>query len=112
MKKYYHKKLIRDQIPKIIESNKGIYETRVLNDSEFETELKKKLLEEARELISAKSGEELNELADVLEIVKSLSSHYKIPFNELQKYQLEKRRKRGGFKKKLFLLWSNQPAGK
>jgi predicted house-cleaning noncanonical NTP pyrophosphatase (MazG superfamily) len=112
MKKYYHKKLIRDRIPEIIESNKGKYETIVLNDSEFEAELKKKLLEEVNELLSAKNGEELNELADVLEIVKSLSSHYKISFNELQKYQLEKRRKRGGFKKKLFLIWSDQPAGK
>ncbi len=112
MKKYYHKKLIRDRIPEIIKSNKGKYETKVLNDNEFETELKKKLLEEVKELISAKSGEELNELADVLEIVKSLASHYKISFNELQKYQLEKRRKRGGFKKKLFLIWSDRPAGK
>jgi predicted house-cleaning noncanonical NTP pyrophosphatase (MazG superfamily) len=112
MKKYYHKKLIRDQIPEIIESNKGKYETRVLNDSEFESELKKKLLEEVNELLSAKKGEELNELADVLEITKALASHYKISFDKLQKYQLEKRRKRGGFKKKLFLIWSDQPAGK
>jgi len=112
MKKYYHKKLIRDKIPEVIKSNGGKYEIRSLDNEEFETELKNKLLEEVKELISAKKGEEQNELADVLEITKSLSSHYKISFSNLQKYQLEKRRKRGGFKKKLFLIWSDQPAGR
>lgn len=112
MKKYYHKKLIRDKIPEVIDLNRGKYETRVLNIKEYEIELKKKLLEEVKELISAKKGNEINELADILEITKSLSSNYKISFNKLQKYQLEKRRKRGGFKKKLYLIWSNQPAGR
>lgn len=112
MKKYYHKKLIRDKIPEIIKANEGKYEIRILDDKEFEKELKNKLLEEVNELVSAKKGEELNELADILEITKSLSSHFKISFNKLQKYQLEKRRKRGGFKKKIFLIWSDQPSGK
>jgi len=112
MKKYYHKKLIRDKIPEVIKANGGKYEIRSLDTTEFENELKKKLLEETKELTSAKKGDEINELADVLEITKSLSNHYKISFNNLQKYQTEKRRKRGGFKKKLFLIWSDQPAGK
>ena len=111
MKKYYHRKLVRDKIPETIKANGGKFEIKSIEDKEFEIELKKKLLEEVNELISAKKGEELNELADVLEITKSLAAHFKISFNNLQKYQLEKRQKRGAFKKKLFLIWSDQPSG-
>jgi len=37
--KYYHKKLIRDKIPQIIEASRGEYETRVLKGKELEKEL-------------------------------------------------------------------------
>ena len=100
--KYYHKKLIRDKIPEIIEASGNKLETKVLNDSEFKKELKKKLLEEAREVIRATKDEIPNELADVLEIVKSISSHYKINFKDIEKQQINKRRKRGGFKRNFF----------
>jgi len=53
----------------------------------------------------------LNELADVLELTKSIASHYKIQFSNVVRYQEEKRKKRGGFKKKLFLIWSDEKAG-
>ena len=88
------------------------YETRVLNKAEFEKELKKKLVEESKELTQAPKEELLNELADVLELAKSIASHHKIPFSRIEKFQEEKREKRGGFKKKLFLVWSTGKAGK
>src|SRR4030043_115986 len=74
--------------------------------------LKKKLVEESRELTDAPKEELLNELADVLELTKSIASHYKIQFSKVEKFQEEKRKKRGGFKKKLFLIWSTGKAGK
>lgn len=112
IKKYYHKKLIRDRIPEKIEESEGEYETRVLGEVEFERELKKKLVEESNELAKAPKEELINELADVLELTKSIASHYKIPFSKVEKFQEEKRKKRGGFKKKLFLIWSTGKAGK
>jgi predicted house-cleaning noncanonical NTP pyrophosphatase (MazG superfamily) len=112
MKKYYHQKLIRDKIPQKIEENGGEYKTRVLGKLEFETELKKKLVEEAKELIKAPRKELLNELADVLELTKSIASHHKISFSKVEKFQKEKKIKRGGFTKKLFLVWSSQRAGR
>jgi len=112
MKKYYHQKLIRDKIPQKIEENDGKYKTRVLGNVAFEKELKKKLIEEAKELANAPKKEILNELADVLELTKSIASHYKIPFSKVEKFQKVKRQKRGGFVKKIFLIWSNQKAGK
>jgi predicted house-cleaning noncanonical NTP pyrophosphatase (MazG superfamily) len=113
MKKiYYHKKLIRDNITEKIKAAGGNYKTRVLGKAEYEKELKKKLVEESKELIDAPKEELLNELADVLELTKSIASHYKIQFSKVEKYQEEKRKKRGGFRKKLFLIWSTGKAGK
>ena len=111
-RKYYHQKLIRDRIPEFIKACGDEFETKVMDNSEFEKELKKKLVEEAKELAHASKESLLNELSDVLELVKSIASQYKIKFQEIDRYQIEKRKKRGGFKKKLFLIWSTGKAGK
>jgi predicted house-cleaning noncanonical NTP pyrophosphatase (MazG superfamily) len=111
-KKYYHQKLIRDKIPEKMKKTGDEYETRVLSGALFEKELKKKLTEEAKELSKASKNELLNELADVLELTKSISTYHKIPFSEIEKFQKEKRKKRRGFKKKLFLVWSTGKGGK
>lgn len=111
-KRYYHQKLIRDKIPEAIKSTGDVGKTRILGEKEFEKELKKKLVEESKELLKAPKEEVINELADVLELTKSIASHFKIPFFKVEKYQEEKRKKRGGFKKKLFLIWSTGKAGK
>lgn len=111
-KKYYHQKLIRDRIPEAIKATGDKGKIRVLGEKEYEKELKKKLVEESKEATKASKKEILNELADVLELTKSIASHYKIPFSKVEKFQEEKRKKRGGFKKKLFLVWSTGKAGK
>ncbi len=107
MKKVYYRKLIRDKIPEIIKSNGGDYEIRTLRKKEFEKELKKKLLEESKELLEAPKKELVNELSDVLEIIKSIASHYKIDFKQVEKYQNKKSKERGGFLKRIFLVWSS-----
>ena len=53
MEKIYNK-LVRDNIPSIIQENNGIPITRILSDDEYRKELYKKLLEECNEIISAK----------------------------------------------------------
>ncbi|HWS48652.1 MAG TPA: nucleoside triphosphate pyrophosphohydrolase [Candidatus Methanoperedens sp.] len=112
MKKYFHRKLIRDKIPEIIEQNEGHCETKVLNDIEYELELKKKLIEEAIELQRAKDEEIVGELADVLELVKSIASYKGVEFCKVEEKQISKKEKRGGFDKKIFLEWSDQESGK
>lgn len=111
MKKYFHKKLIRDKIPKFIEASGDKYEMRVMEKKEFEKELKRKLVEEATELIKTKREDLLNEMADVLELLKSIASFYKIDFSEVLEKQIKKRKERGGFKKRLFLIWSSRKSG-
>jgi len=112
MRRFYHKKLIRDKIPQLIEVNKGKYEVRIMREGEFKRELKKKLTEEAKEVIKAKRKELPKELADVLELIKSIAESENISVKLIEKKQKQRRRERGGFKKKLFLVWSDKPAGK
>lgn len=112
MRKFYHKKLIRDKIPQIIKANKGKYEVRIMNEDEFNRELKKKLIEEAKEVIGVEKDELSKELADVLELIKSIAESENISFDLIEQKQKQRRKERGGFKKRLFLIWSDKPAGK
>ncbi|MEA3293097.1 MAG: nucleoside triphosphate pyrophosphohydrolase [Patescibacteria group bacterium] len=112
MKKFYHKKLIRDKIPEIIESNNGKYELRIMKENEFKKELRQKLIEESKEVIKANKKELEKELADVLEIIKSIAESEDICFKIIEKEQKARRKERGNFKKRLFLIWSDKEAGK
>lgn len=112
MERYFHNKLIRDKIPEIIEANGDQCEVRVMGEEEFERELKRKLAEEASELKDTPREDLVNEMADVLELLKAIANFYGIDFEQVEKEQIEKRKKRGGFEKRLFLVWSTRPAGK
>ncbi|MGA3292224.1 MAG: nucleoside triphosphate pyrophosphohydrolase [Candidatus Microgenomates bacterium] len=111
-RKYIHNKLVRDKIPQVIKASGGEGKIKILSEKRFEEELKKKLIEEAKELNKASKEEIVNELADVLELTKSIAAHYKIKFSKVEKFMMAKRKKRGGFRKKLFLVWSTGKAGK
>lgn len=108
MKKQYYQKLIRDRIPEIIEKSGGVYETVVLPEKDFEQALKDKLFEESREVASASEETLLEELADVLEVLKTLATLHHIPFKKIIDAQRKKRRLRGGFRKKLQLIWASK----
>lgn len=51
-----------------------------MSKKEFKKEFKKKLVEEAKELFKVSQKNLLNEMADVLETLKSLAEFYKIDF--------------------------------
>jgi len=112
MKKVFHRKLIRDKLPEIILATGDKYEVRIMGKREYERELKKKLVEESKELNEVSKEKILNEIADVLELLKSISEFYKIDFRLIEEKQVQKRKERGGFKKRLFLIWSSQEARK
>lgn len=106
MGKVFHKKLVRDKIPEIIEGSGDVCETRVLDDKEFQIELRKKLIEESQEVLDCPREKLLDELADVLEIVSSLADINQLKMEDVEKEVIIKREKRGGFDKKIFLEWS------
>ena len=107
MRKVYYRKLIRDKIPEVIKANGGEYKTKILDKREFEKELRKKVVEEAKELAKASPKDLLNELSDLLELIKSIALYHKIEFKKVEQNQIKKNRERGGFKKMLFLIWSS-----
>lgn len=111
MEKVFHRKLIRDKIPEHIESQGERYKIRVMGEEEFGIELRKKLAEEAQELVKVPEEGLLNEMADVLEVLKSLAEFHSIDFKLVEEKQVKKREERGGFEKRLFLIWSNRRPG-
>ena len=111
MKKYYHQKLIRDKIPQWIESQGGQYETKVLSSRDYPIRLKQKLIEEAQELAKAPKVDLINELADIWELFKTITDYHHLKVSDIKKYAARKKQQRGGFRKRLFLIWSDKPTG-
>lgn len=99
-------KLVRDNIPDIIEKDRGQKpETRTLEDEEFQKYLLKKMVEEATELRGAKDKEHLaEELADIFEIIDELLVANDLKPEEIREIQKQKAEKRGGFKKRILML--------
>lgn len=97
-------KLVRDNIPNKIESNGEVAITRILSDDEYRTELYKKLLEESHEVInSQRSQDTLEELADVLEVLRAIAELNNKELDDIIEMANQKRLKRGGFSKRIFL---------
>ena len=99
-----HNKLVRDNIPKIIEQEGKTPITRVLSIHEYENELKKKLVEEASEANQASTPDELaNEIADLMEVIDELLNLKQISISTILSKQHAKRTERGGFKQRIYL---------
>jgi predicted house-cleaning noncanonical NTP pyrophosphatase (MazG superfamily) len=99
-----HNKLVRDRIPEIIKSEGHHPVTRVLDDASYQVALLAKLLEEAQEANDAAAAADLpNELADVLEVLRALAATAGMSWTELLSFAAEKRSRRGGFEKRIFL---------
>lgn len=97
-------KLVRDNIPNIIKQNGEESVTKILDYEEYKKELYKKLLEEANEVINAQNKDAiLEELADVFEILKSIAELEGKNINDVEEIANQKRLKRGGFSKRIFL---------
>lgn len=100
-----YNKLIRDRIPEIIKKAGWKPTIRKLRKEEFLNALKKKVSEETRELNRAKDKKGIiNEIVDIQEILDALTSEIKLTKPHIKKLQSIKRKKRGGFKKRLFLI--------
>jgi predicted house-cleaning noncanonical NTP pyrophosphatase (MazG superfamily) len=100
-----YNKLVRDNIPSIIANDNLAVYTRVLDDGEYLTELKKKLIEEATEVSLAESSEELlKELADVKEVFNSIANAVGVNPRDIENERSKRASARGGFTKRIFLI--------
>lgn len=98
-----YNKLVRDKIPEIIINNGEEPITRILNDSEYKLELEKKLLEECNEVISSSSKDRIEELADLLEVIRALATLEEKTLDDVIEAANKKVLKRGAFKNKIYL---------
>lgn len=99
MSKTYNK-LVRDRIPEIIAAEGKIAKTRMLNREEYLDALIEKLAEEYEEF---KADPNVEELADLQEVLLALADAMNISHGKLAKAVSEKAIKRGSFKKRIYL---------
>ena len=102
MERIYNK-LVRDNIPNIIESKGEIPVTRILDDATFKVELEKKLNEEYHEVLEASGDDRIEELADMLEIIRALAKLEGRTLQDVINCADKKNEKRGAFEEKIFL---------
>jgi len=94
-------KLVRDKIPAIIEAAGEKPVTRILGEEEYLSALEQKLDEECAEFHEAKN---LEELADILEVVYALAQTIGCSKEELLAAYQTKHDQRGGFENRIFLV--------
>ena len=94
-------KLVRDRIPAIIEQAGERPITRILDDEEYLRCLEQKLDEETAEY---HEGKNLEELADILEVVYALAEAGGHSKEELLSLYQKKHDARGGFADRIFLI--------
>lgn len=99
-----YNKLIRDKIPQIMTAKRITYSIRELDDLEYIQKLNEKLQEEMNEYLEADHKDQVEEFADLVELVYAIQNKKGMSVEEFEKVRLKKQAERGGFEKKLLLL--------
>lgn len=95
-----YNKLVRDRIPEIIEASGKTCKMVSLNDVEYLRMLDAKLDEELAEYHKDQS---IEELADLLEVIRATAVARGYTIEELERVRELKAEKRGAFQHKIFL---------
>ena len=98
-----YNKLVRDNIPSIIKGNGEIPITRILSEEEYKKELEKKLYEEYNEVLEASGENRVEELADMIEVIRYLAKLEGDELEDVIRIADEKSSKRGAFNDRIFL---------
>ena len=96
-----YNKLVRDKIPSIIESQGKTPKVCILDDDAYALALERKLDEEVGEFHKDKN---LEELADILEVVYALAENLGCTKEELLEIYRKKHDERGGFRQRILLI--------
>lgn len=102
--RFEFKKLVRDQIPILLEQ-KGIkVNSRKLEGEEYLLALKEKLVEEAKEVLESHDKMSLcEELGDIMEVIYSLYEAVGISYEMVDGARIKKNVSKGIFDKKIFI---------
>lgn len=101
MSEKIYNKLVRDKIPKIIENANKKYVIETVDKDTNDELLDKKLQEEVNEYLESK---EIEELADIMEVIHGILNNRNITVEELEDIRLKKKEERGGFSKGIRLV--------
>lgn len=104
-----YQKLVRDNIPAIIEKNGETCVTRKLTDKEYEDALAEKLQEEVKELLEAYTAKERSvldcaeEMADVMEVLYAMGKTCAVSKREIEQVRSQKTTEKGTFSKRFIV---------
>ena len=95
-----YNKLVRDLIPGIIEASGKSCVTDILSDAAYLQMLDAKLDEELAEY---HKDQNIEELADLLEVIRAVTVARGYSLEDLERVRAEKAAERGGFEKRILL---------
>ena len=95
-----YNKLVRDRIPEIIQSSGKKCSIELLSDEEYLKLVDAKLDEELAEY---HKDQNIEELADLLEVIRAVAIARGYTVEDLERERAEKAAKRGGFEKRILL---------
>lgn len=104
MKTIIYNKLVRDKIPDIIKGSGKDCEIQILSDIEYLKMVDAKLDEELAEYHQDKN---IEELADLLEVIYAAAKARGYSLNELELIRKRKKEKNGAFEKRIMLKCVN-----
>jgi predicted house-cleaning noncanonical NTP pyrophosphatase (MazG superfamily) len=107
-----YNKLVRDRIPEIVAASGLVAITRPLSDEEYLAALRAKVSEEAAELADAPDDEVATEIADLQEVVSALMAALGLAPEEVERVRAERKRDRGAFETRTFLVETRPPEKK
>lgn len=112
MKKFKQNKLWRDKTIENLEKQGSKIHWHILELEQFQQELKKKLLEEANEIVAAKNNDELiSEIADVLEVIDEIAKSHGFTEKQILLAKESKRNERGRFTTRQYVTFAEHPIG-
>ena len=112
MRKFLQNKLWRDKAADRYRRSGSIIHTKPLSPEEYHEQLGIKLAEEALEVKTAESREQLvEEIADVMEVIEALLLAHHISQSEITEKQKAKRDERGGFLNRELIIVAEHPEG-
>lgn len=95
-----YNKIVRDNIPTIIENSGNKYETEIVSDEEALLYLYTKLTEEVNEFLESK---DIHEMADIIEVLYAICDKRKMTRAMLETIRQQKEKENGGFENNIIL---------
>lgn len=96
-----YNKLVRDRIPEIIQSTGKTCTTEILSTEDYLHMIDVKLDEELAEY---HKDQNIEELADLLEVIRAAAIAHGYTLEDLERVRAEKATARGGFEKRILLV--------